>query len=79
LFDALRCPKNEDELPSGIKPSENEDPFFCLIEDDSLITLVTVTCDRLLESIENPSQIFLFIHVKPKSTGNKRWIGVDIA
>lgn len=79
LFDALRCPNNSDELPTDIEPSNNEDPFFCLMEDDSLITRVTVTCDRLLESVVDPSYVFSVIHVKPKSIGNKKWIGLDIA
>lgn len=36
LFDALRVPKDGSEL-HGL-PEEGENPFFCLLEDDSLIT-----------------------------------------
>jgi hypothetical protein len=48
LFDSLRVPKNESELPKGIKPSPDEDPFFCLLEDDNLVTGVSVRTDRYL-------------------------------
>jgi hypothetical protein len=47
LFDALRIPKNLDEA-GGTAPQVNETPFFCLLEDDRLISEVRVTADRLL-------------------------------
>jgi hypothetical protein len=47
LFDALRMPKNADET-SGIAPNEDEDPFFCLLEDDRLVTEVRVNTDTML-------------------------------
>ena len=47
LFDALRVPKFYQEI-SGLKPpAPDEDPFFCLLEDDSLITGFNVIGDRL--------------------------------
>ena len=68
LFDALRCPKNEQEIPTNEKPRPEETPFFCLLQDDALITSVNVICDRLLRNT-NPSDVFLLIHVKVKATG----------
>jgi hypothetical protein len=47
LFDGLRIPERCDELPKNCKPEPIEDPFFCLLEDDELITQVKVTTDRL--------------------------------
>lgn len=47
LFDALRMPKPGTEI-AGLSPSRGEDPFFCLLEDDSLITDIQVTADHLL-------------------------------
>jgi hypothetical protein len=32
----------------GFSIAEDESPFFCLLEDDSLITSLSVTADRLL-------------------------------
>jgi hypothetical protein len=37
LFDALRVP-NAAELPNGEIPAEDEEPFYCLLQDDALIT-----------------------------------------
>ena len=38
LFDALRMPTNASELGSFVAPSVDEQPFFCLLEDDLVIT-----------------------------------------
>jgi hypothetical protein len=67
LFDALRIPKEMNET-GGMGPQEDETPFFCLLEDDRLITEVHVTADKLLllpnrkEVKEN--EAFVVIHVK---------------
>jgi len=66
LFDSLRMPKNTTELPSGDEPEKNEDPFFCLLEDDALITSLSVTTDRLLEPCESSSHVKLIIRVQIK-------------
>ncbi len=42
LFDALRVPDNITALPKINSPDEDEDPFCCLLEDDNLITRVSV-------------------------------------
>jgi hypothetical protein len=44
LFDALRIPKVGEYCP--VKDTPN--PFFCLLEDDSLINHLSVTTDMLL-------------------------------
>jgi hypothetical protein len=54
IFDALRMPKGPQELGAGtqqgkVSPASNENPFFVLLEDDRLITHVSVTTDMLLE------------------------------
>jgi hypothetical protein len=50
LFDALRLPKGEQELIGYDKAAADEIPFFfCLLEDDSLITHVSVETDALLQ------------------------------
>jgi hypothetical protein len=64
LFDSLRIPNNvQNELPTD-QPGPEEDPFFCLLEDDKLITKVAVSTDRLLEADRPKSYIRLFIHVQ---------------
>jgi hypothetical protein len=46
LFDALRMPQNEDEVPNG---AQHVGPLFCLLEDDALITKLTLEAKRILE------------------------------
>jgi len=68
LFDALRCPHNEAELPTGISPEADEDPFFCLLEDDLLITSVSVKTDRLLAPSQSTAEVHLDIQVETQLT-----------
>lgn len=68
LFDALRMPQKAHELPPGETPLVGEDPFFCLLEDDNLVSHVTVRTDRLLEPTSDPLEVVLLIAVKTKIT-----------
>jgi hypothetical protein len=68
LFDSLRVPKNENELPKGLKASPDEVPFFCLLEDDNLITAVSVRTDRYLVSPSVDSLVHLDIVVETRLT-----------
>jgi hypothetical protein len=49
LADALRFPRSVAELGGYTDPADGEDPFYCLLEDDSLITGVAVQTAALLE------------------------------
>lgn len=65
LFDGFRMPETVAEL-GGLSIDQDEDPFFCLLEDDQLITRVSVTTDRLIvpqKSDESVHDVFLVIHV----------------
>ena len=65
LFDALRIPV-AGERYADRAPSAGEDPFFCLLEDDSLITKLSVETDYLLEDVEgkpNPSDVRLVMTI----------------
>jgi hypothetical protein len=66
LLDALKVPSESTALPIGSVPQPTEDPFFCLLEDDSLITRLAVETDRLLEPVASPSEVALFIRVRTK-------------
>jgi hypothetical protein len=65
LFDGLRMPKTVQEMGAfSVDPDEN--PFFCLLEDDKLVTKVSVTTDRLIipqRSDENVNDVLLVIYV----------------
>lgn len=64
LLDSLRMPHNYRELPSNDSPKDNERPFLCLLEDDNLLTGLSITTDRLLENLTNESEVELIIKVK---------------
>ena len=67
LFDALSIPQAE-QIPYGDSPSEGEDPFHCLLEDDNLITGVNITVDRLLGSKCGLQEVLLLIRVDVSRT-----------
>lgn len=65
LFDGLRMPQECSELPEP--PQPDEDPFFCLLQDDSLITEVSITTDTLLLPLaanEHVHDVLLIIKVR---------------
>lgn len=79
IFDALQIPRSL-ENAGGIGPQEDETPFYCLLEDDKLISEVRVIGDQLL-SLPNARQpkasdAFLVMHVKINHYGGgpfDRW------
>jgi hypothetical protein len=83
LFDALRFPKVVDELPSNPAVGPDQDPFFCLLEDDALITGISVKTDRLLRPLQSTSEVHLDIQVSTRPTrmlvGNRVVGGFDLA
>jgi hypothetical protein len=66
LFDSLRTPDNEEGLPNEASPGEGEDPFYCLLSDDNLITGVTVHTDRLLNPLAGQAHVEMYIKVITK-------------
>lgn len=81
IFDALRMPKNLDEA-GGKGPQDDEDPFYCLLEDDKLISEIRVETDQLLllpkERQLNANDAFLVLHVRTKviKKHDSRWAWV---
>lgn len=49
LFDALRMPAEAQELGKYREPVEGETPFHVLLQDDKLISQLSVETDLLLE------------------------------
>jgi hypothetical protein len=49
MIDALRKPHNGLELAGNETPAVGEDPFFVLLEDDNLVTSLSVETDTLLD------------------------------
>ena len=66
LLDALRIPEAGEDYCSR-ESADDESPFFVLLEDDKLISRVSVETDRLLEPIGDkydPHDARLVITVK---------------
>jgi hypothetical protein len=66
IVDSLKIPRQRDDLPERDIPQEGETPFFCLLEDDNLITRVSVNTAQLLTDSLNSSEVVLLIHVLTK-------------
>ena len=64
LFDALRMPRNMSEIPVNDERHDNEDPFFCLLQDDILVTALSVSTDRLLEPCKSKTHVKLVLSVQ---------------
>lgn len=69
LLDALRIPEPSEDYAKRT-PSEEEKPFFCLLEDDKLITKVSVETDRLLEPVNatidpHDARVVITVRVRP--------------
>lgn len=71
LLDALRMPDECQEI-CGEQPTEDQDPFYCLLKDDRLITEIRIVTDRLLTPAavdENVNNVHLIINVRTISFG----------
>jgi hypothetical protein len=68
VIDALRRPRYAHELVGNERPADGEDPFFCLMEDDSQVDRFTVETDQLLGTSEAGDQIahlIITVDVRP--------------
>ncbi len=63
LFDALAIPPHENQIPPGVQPAADEAPFYCVLEDDSLVTSVAVHTEHLLTPGVDPSHVVLLVRV----------------
>jgi len=68
LLDALRMPRVVDELPMGAAPGPDENPFFCLLEDDALINSFSVDTHRWLEPKVSHKEVVLLVTVRTSVT-----------
>jgi hypothetical protein len=68
LFDSLTIPIHANQI-EGYIPGDGEDPFFCLLEDDNLVTAVSVRTEQLLEPDNTtPSLVEVLIAVRTRVT-----------
>ncbi len=73
VFDALRIPKGLEEMDGKVQ----EEPIYCLLEDDRLISEFRVRSDSLLllpeETVASPNDVFLVIDVRLSTRASSRW------
>jgi hypothetical protein len=69
LFDALTMPRHLNALPTGQTPTTDQVPFFfCLLEDDNLVTSIAVKTEQMLEPVTDASVVDVLIEVNTKVT-----------
>lgn len=66
LLDALRMPKNDNEF--HLTPGSPVEDMYCLMEDDNLISRLSITTDRLLRPVNTPLDVIAIIRVNVKIT-----------
>lgn len=74
IFDALRIPENQSELGGYDQPTEDEQPFYCLLSDDKLISHVSVETDTLLQPTglqedANDARLIVAVKLRPFNLG----------
>ena len=67
LLDALRLPRGPNEGRAGDLRPDDPEPFFCLMEDDALITKVSVETAQLLRPAP-PDHVLAIVGVHVKKT-----------
>jgi hypothetical protein len=77
LFDALKMPEGKNDFGGYDWPKEDEKPFYCLLQDDSLVTKVSVETDFLLEPVgknfdANDARVVISVTTQPANT----WLDV---
>ena len=67
LLDGLRVPRGAMEGRAELPQEPDPLPFFCLLEDDSLVTKVSVESEQLLRPAK-PDEVVAIISVHVKKT-----------
>jgi hypothetical protein len=68
LFDALSMPQQTNSLSPTAAPESGETPFFCLLENDNLVTSVAVRTEQLLEPDIDHALVDVTVHVRTRVT-----------
>ncbi len=76
MLDALRVPASQ-EIPTGDAPAPGETPFHCLLQDDALVSRLTVDTERWLEDVPE-NEVMLVIQVNTRPTRGT-WGNIGLA
>jgi hypothetical protein len=66
LLDALSVPPMAQQRE--FRPATSSDPIYCLLQDDSLVTKLSVETDRLLRATDGEHDLVAIIQVKVSAT-----------
>jgi hypothetical protein len=65
LLDALTIPPHANQLPKSFTPSDDQKPFFCLLQDDALVTEISIRTLRWLNpDAISKAEVVLLINVE---------------
>jgi hypothetical protein len=67
LFDALSIPQSN-QLPKHKGPAADENPMFCVLADDKLISSISVRTLELLDPTFNPREVMAVIDISTQVT-----------
>lgn len=78
LFDALQKPQQKNEC-GGALPTEEENPFFTLLQNDKLVSELKITTDQLLDYsgrfLPNSSaHLVIGVKLTPTRRTNTNWV-----
>lgn len=69
LLDSLKIPSEPNALPSDAIPDSREKFFFCLLEDDNLITELSVNTKQLLIPSLEKGEVITILDIETIKTG----------
>jgi hypothetical protein len=72
LLDALRMPNTAEAKQAQIDIRPDDDPIHCLLQDDALVTKVSVETDRLLRPADQ-FDLVAIIQVRVLMSGTTTW------
>ncbi len=79
LLDALRMPSKAEVQQLGEVTRSDPTPMHCLLQDDALVTRVSIETDRLLRNASDPHEMVAIIQVKIRASrvtiGNMSLLG----
>ncbi len=69
LLDSLKIPSELNALHADMTPDPGEELFFCLLEDDNLITELSVNTKQLLETAHDKSEVIAILDIETIKIG----------
>ncbi len=80
LLDALKAPDDAGSLPDHASPTQDETPFFCLLEDDSLVTSIDIKTAHWLEpEAQDTDEVVLLLRADQGGARQVGKHGLDVA